>query len=280
MGKTSVQLINTGCFYADGGCMFGATPQSAWKRRYKADEQNRCLLAMHSGLITTESGRIILVDNGVGCKHIEKLKTSSYRFHALVDLCEELQQRGIHPEEVTDIVLTHLHFDHCGGTTRYDEDGRVVPVFPHATCWVGEAQWNESVQPNPLEKDSFFSENIEIVEKLGKLNLVNDEMFICPEVRLRLFNGHTRGQIVADVQTDHRAIVFAGDVIPTAAHVSPTWISAYDIYPLATYHEKIRLLDEAVTDDKVIVYCHDAYISCSTVKKINDFYKIDSKIAI
>lgn len=280
MAKMSVRLMNTGCFYADGGCMFGATPQSAWKRRYKADELNRCVLAMQVGVVTTASGEVVLIDSGVGSKHLEKLEKSFYRFHKTVDLPLALRQRGIRPEQVTDVILTHLHFDHCGGVVRYNCEGKPVPVFPNATCWVSEAQWNEASSPNALERDSFLTENTEAVRDAGLLRLINEETFLSPHIRLRLVDGHTRGQIVADVQTESFTVVFAGDVIPTAAHVSPTWISAYDISPLDAYHEKIRLLDEAVENNQVVVYCHDVYTPCSTIKRINDFYKIDRKMSL
>ena len=271
--KTSVRLIHTGYFYADGGCMFGAIPQSAWKRRYKADAQNRCRLAMHVGLVTTRCGRVILIDNGIGNKHTDQLKASFYRFHELTDLDKALQKYGIRPDDVTDVVLTHLHFDHCGGTTRYGEDGQIIPTYPNATCWVSEAQWHEAFHPNALERDSFFPENMEVVRESGKLHLIKDETFLTPEVRLRLFGGHTCGQIVIDVETDSHTVIFAGDVIPTSAHLSPTWISAYDVRPLETYYAKVHLLDKASSNGQIVVYCHDAYTPCSAVKKINDFYK-------
>ena len=138
---------------------------------------------------------------------------------------------------------------------------------------MSEAQWHEAFHPNALERDSFFPENMEVVRESGKLHLIKDETFLTPEVRLRLFGGHTCGQIVVDVRTDSHTIVFAGDAIPTSAHLSPTWISAYNIRPLETFHAKIHLLEEAVSNGQIVVYYHDAYTPCSAVKKINDFYK-------
>ena len=127
------------------------------------------------------------------------------------------------------ISLLHLYFDHCGGTTRYGDDGQIIPVYPNATCWVSEAQWYEAFHPNALKRASFFPENMEAIRESGKLHLIKDERFLTPEVRLRLFGGHTCGQIVIDVETDSHTVIFAGDVIPTSAHLSPTWISAYDV---------------------------------------------------
>jgi glyoxylase-like metal-dependent hydrolase (beta-lactamase superfamily II) len=278
MQKTSVELIDTGYFYADGGAMFGVIPLTSWRRRYPCDEQKRCVLAMRIGLVVTECGRIILIDNGIGNKQLKRLKSTTYGFFDLVDICEALKVRGIMPEQVTDIVLTHLHFDHCGGTTC-TKNGSVVPVFPKATCWVSRSQWESSLQPNPLEADSFFPENMESIEKSGKLQLIDSDTDLCESVQLRIYEGHTEGQIVPYIQTDTDTYVFAGDVIPIAAHISPLWISAYDIRPLTSYHEKIRLLDEAAARNQLIVHYHDAYTSCSTVKKVSGHFSA-SKIHV
>ncbi|MDR1675813.1 MAG: MBL fold metallo-hydrolase [Tannerella sp.] len=277
MAENSFQLINTGYFYADGGSMFGAVPQRAWSRRYPADGDNRCRLAMHVGLVLARCGRVILIDTGVGDKQLEQLRSTSYHFYGLTDLREALRERGISPEQVTDIVLTHLHFDHCGYVTRKERD-RIVPAFPEAVCWVGRSQWENALNPHPLEADSYFPENMEAVEKAGKLRLVEADCDLCEGVRLRLYGGHTSGQLVTYVQTDESTVVFAGDVIPIAAQVSPLWISAYDVCPMTSYDEKIRLLDEAAARHQVIVHYHDACTPCSIVKKINNFYKISHKV--
>ncbi|MDR1331862.1 MAG: MBL fold metallo-hydrolase [Tannerella sp.] len=277
--KTTVRLIDTGFFYADGGSMFGATPRQAWSRRYPCDEQNRCLLAMRAGLVATRCGRIILIDTGVGNKQLEKLKNTSYHFCDLTDLCDALKAYGIAPEQVTDVILTHLHFDHCGYATRY-ENGRATPVFPGATCHVSRAQWENSLNPHPLEADSYFPENIDAVAQAGKLHLIDADCDLCADVRLRLYGGHTCGQIAPYVRTDSRTVVFAGDVIPVSAQVSPLWISAYDTQPLTSYDEKLRMLDEAAAENQIIVHYHDASTPCSTVRKINHFFKVSRESGI
>ncbi|MDR3262427.1 MAG: MBL fold metallo-hydrolase [Tannerella sp.] len=275
----SFQLINTGYFYADGGSMFGAIHQKAWSRRYPVDDRNRCVLAMRVGVVVTGCGRTILIDTGVGDKQLDRLQATSYHFYDLVNLHDALRKRGISPGQVTDVILTHLHFDHCGYATRI-ENGQITPAFPEATCWVSRSQWENALHPNPLEADSYFSENMDAIEKSGKLRLVQTDCDVCEGVQLRLYEGHTQGQLVPYVRTDDNTVVFAGDVIPIAAHVSPKWISAYDVYPLTSYYEKVRMLDEASANNQVIVHYHDAYTSCSTVKKFNNFFKIDRKIAL
>lgn len=271
-----IQLIDTGFFYADGGAMFGAIPKTAWSRRYPSNEQNGCVLAMRSVLVRDDNGRIILIDNGAGDKHLKQL--SYYNFFDLADLGEELQKRGVACEEVTDVILTHLHFDHCGYTTRKTQQLGYALFFPNATHWVSRRQWENFLHPNALEKDSYFIENMQAVEDSGKLCLIDGETLLCPTVNLRLFDGHTPGQIAPYITTPEHTYVFAGDVIPLAASVSPEWISAYDTYPVLSYREKVRMLEEAAREKQALIYCHDAYTRCSTVKKVNNFYRKEDVI--
>ena len=273
-----IQIIDTGYFYADGGAMFGAIPKTAWSRRYPCDEANGCVLAMRSLLVRTDDGHVVLVDNGAGDKQLKRL--SYYRFFGLIDLGERLRELGVAPEEMTDVVLTHLHFDHCGYTTRYDaEAGRCLPSFPNATHWVSRRQWENFLSPNALERDSYFEENMRAVADAGLLRLIDSDTALCDTVELRLYDGHTPGQIVPYLRTPERTFVFAGDVIPLVASLSPEWISAYDTYPVTSYGEKIRLLEEAAREGQALFYCHDAYTFCSTVKRVGDYYKKDKVLS-
>lgn len=272
----TIQLFETGYFYADGGAMFGAIPKTAWSRRYPADESNGCILAMRSALIETADGRRILIDTGAGRTQMEAL--SYYRFFRLSDLAGELSRRQAAPERITDVVLTHLHFDHCGSCTRPEgPDGAFAPLFPEARYWVSRPQWENFLHPHPLEKDSYFRESMQAVAERGQLQWVEADCQLGAEIDLRLFEGHTPGQLVAYLHSADQTVVFAGDVVPLAASVSPEWISAYDTRPLDSYTEKIRLLDEAAREKQTVIYCHDAYTVASTVKKIKDFYRPDRK---
>ena len=274
-----IDLIDTGCFYADGGAMFGAIPKTAWSRRYPSNEKNGCILTMRSLLISKYPEKIILVDNGAGNKHLDQL--SYYNFFNLVDLEKELRKKGITPEQVTDVILTHLHFDHCGYSTRKEEKtGELYPSFPNATHWVSRKQWENFLHPNPLEKDSYFMENMQAIADKGLLRLIDTDTKLCPDIELRIFDGHTPGQLVPYITTSEQTFVFAGDVIPLVASVSPEWISAYDTYPVTSYQEKVRMLEEAAREGQVLIYCHDAYTKCSTVKKVNNFYKKDRLVDI
>ncbi|WP_106830188.1 MBL fold metallo-hydrolase [Parabacteroides pacaensis] len=267
-----VKFIEAGKFFADGGAMFGAIPKTAWDRRYPCDRKNGCILTMRCALIMTDDGRVILIDTGAGDKQLAKL--SYYRFFDLKDIAKELSLYGISCEDVTDVVLTHLHFDHCGYVTRKNEkSGELSLAFPRATYWVSNRQWENFLHPHPLEKDSYFHENLLLVRNLGLLQLVNSDTELCRDVSLRLYDGHTPGQLVPYINMPDQTFVFAGDVIPLVASVSPEWISAYDVSPLVSYNEKIRMLEEAVIKKQRIIYCHDAYVESSEIKKLNSFYK-------
>ncbi len=260
----TIDIFDTGYFHADGGAMFGAVPKTSWSRKYPSDESNTCILAMRSLLVTTENHRRILIDTGAGYKHLRRL--SYYRFFGLRDLKDELSARGLRPEDITDVVLTHLHFDHCGHCTR-EEDGKTAMTFPNARHWAGGCQWHNLQHPNALEKESYFKEDMQAVEESGQLHLLSEDAELAPGVVLRLFDGHTPGQIVPYIRTADETVVFAGDVIPLFASISPEWISAYDMAPPVSYEEKCRLLEEAACERQRIVFCHDAYIRASRVKK-------------
>lgn len=270
--KQSIDIIDTGHFFADGGAMFGAVPKTSWSRRYPSDEKNGCVLAMRSLLITTGDGHIILTDTGAGNKHLQQLKY--YRFFDLKDLNKELGKRGIRAGDVTDVILTHLHFDHCGYVTQREESSeRYTVSFPNARHWVSRSQWENFLRPNALEKESYFPENMAAAEEAGLLHLIEEETELCPDMSLRLYDGHTVGQIVPYIRMPERTFVFAGDVIPLAASLSPAWISAYDTHPVTSYSEKVRLLEEAVRENQAVIYCHDAYTRCTTVKGRQGIFK-------
>lgn len=266
-----IDIIDTGYFYADGGAMFGAIPKAAWQRRYPANDKNACVMSLRSLLVSTDDGHLVLIDNGAGNKHLKEL--SYYNFFDLADLNEELAERNISPADITDIVLTHLHFDHCGYCTgKSDENDNYSVNFPNARHWVSQIQWNNFLHPNPLEKESYFIEDMAAVEEARLLNLITEDIDLSSTIRLKLYDGHTPGQIVPYIDTPEGVIVFAGDVIPVAASLSPSWISAYDTHPLTSYYEKSRLLNDAAQNKQKIIYCHDAYTTMSGVKKIGEYF--------
>jgi glyoxylase-like metal-dependent hydrolase (beta-lactamase superfamily II) len=264
--------IEAGTFHVDGGAAFGVVPKKVWQKRYPCDEDNYCTITMRCLLIDTGSKRI-LIDTGTGDKQLEYLKY--YGFEGVINFDAELGKLGYACTDITDVILTHLHFDHCGGTTRYNADRSVVElVFPNATHWVGETQWENFLNPNVREGDSYFPENMMPVQEAGKLRLVAENQFVCPEVEVRIFNGHTFGQLVSYIDLGNKTLIYVGDVIPLAANVPLAWISSYDIFPISAMAEKKILLDEAAEKNQILYFEHDAYTECCTVVSQYNKHKV------
>jgi glyoxylase-like metal-dependent hydrolase (beta-lactamase superfamily II) len=263
--------IDAGHFNADGGACFGIIPKRVWKKRYPCDEDNFCRLTMRCLLIDTGDRRI-LVDAGAGTKQTDYFRL--YGMKDLVDFRTLLPQMGYSCDSITDVVLTHLHFDHCGGATSYSDGKNIELTFKNANYWLAESQWLHSLNPTLREADSYFPENIMPVYQAGRLKLITETMCLTPEVSLKIFNGHTVGQLVVYVRTNKQTVVFAGDVIPTAPNVPLAWVSAYDSNPIISMDEKMVLLEEAVAENQVLVFVHDAYTECATVAKVGERYKV------
>lgn len=273
-----LQKIEAGSFHVDGGAIFGVVPKRVWQKRYPCDDENFCQLNMRCLLIDTGDKRI-LIDTGTGDKQLEYLKY--YDFKGVINFDTELNQLGYQCSDITDVVLTHLHFDHCGGCTKFNEDRTKIELtFPNAIHWVGEEQWKNFMNPNIREGDSYFAENMLPVKDAGKLKLVSENQWICPEVELRIFNGHTVGQLVSYIHSGIRTYVYVGDVIPIAATVPVSWISAYDTYPITAMNEKKVLLDEASEKKQILLFEHDAYTECCTVKEMYGKYRIDESFPL
>ena len=265
--------IEAGSFLADGGAMFGVVPKRVWQKRYPCNEENFCTLVMRCLVIKTDE-KLIVIDTGTGDKQLEYLKY--YHFRDIVNFDTELNKLGYSAAEVTDVILTHLHFDHCGTCTKFNNDkSEVVPVFPNANYWVGKAQWENFLNPNVREGDSYFQENMLPVEKAGKLKLVEKNQYICPEVEVKIFNGHTVGQLAPYVHYGDKTLVFTGDVIPFQAALPIAWVSAYDTFPITSMEDKERMLSEAAEKQQILFFEHDAYNECCTVHKVNGKYRVE-----
>ena len=270
--------IETGTFQVDGGAAFGVVPKRVWQKRYPCNDDNFVRLAMRCLLIET-GDKLILIDSGTGDKQLEYLKY--YDFVGVISFETELNKLGFSCSQITDVVYTHLHFDHCGGSTRYNSDKTVVELtFPNATHWVGEAQWKNFLNPNIREGDSYFPENIQPIHEAGKLKMVSENQWLCPDVELRLFNGHTVGQLVSYIHSDEKTYVYVGDVIPLTACLPVAWISAYDTYPITAMEEKKALLDEAAEKKQILFFEHDAYTECCTVKEVYGKHRVDESFEL
>ena len=251
-------LIDTGQFLADGGVMFAPIPKKYWLRKYPADVHNMCVLKMRCVFLVTENRRI-LIDPGVGDKQLSKLK--HYHFHDLKNVVDEIRNIGFESHEITDVVLSHLHFDHCGAGTIFDESKTAIPTFPNATYHLSRKQWDNYRNPSLFEAGSFFSENIEPVYEAGQLHFVENDMELTPDCRLKLFDGHTPGQTVVFFETKNEAFVYAGDVVPTSLNLSVGWLSGVDNCATLAYSEKERLFELIKSEGRgrKFVFYHDAY---------------------
>jgi len=251
------RILKTGFFLADGGAMFGAIPKRAWSRKYPSDDENCCRLAMNCLLVWNEK-RIVVLDAGVGNKELGKL--SCYKFSDIKDLRELVLSYGFNPEQVTDVVLSHLHFDHCGGCTYRDKEGNLRIAFPNANHWVSEKQWQNYLQPNVLEKDAYRRDDLLPVLNAGLLRRIDSDFELFENFYIKLFDGHTQSQIVSLIkEKDGRGLLFPGDVIPTKAHLPDEWISAYDVEPLQSLAAKIALKEWTKRENITTVFYHDSY---------------------
>ena len=270
--------IETGNFMIDGGAMFGVVPKSLWEKQYPANEKNLCNFSMRSLLIVAE-GRKILIDTGLGNKQDEKF-FGYYYLNGSHSLIGSLKQTGNTPDDITDVVLTHLHFDHCGGAVEYNDDNELKPTFTNAKYWISRRQWEWAVNPNQREKASFLQENFIPIKSNGKLEIVDNDFELVPGVELRLYNGHTDGQIIPFIKYNNKTIVYVADLIPTSAHIPLSWICGFDIKPLVSMNEKKEFLEQALTNNYTLFFEHDINVECCGLKmtekgiRVGEIYKL------
>jgi glyoxylase-like metal-dependent hydrolase (beta-lactamase superfamily II) len=249
--------ISTGTFKLDGGAMFGVVPKTLWNRHNPADENNLCTWAMRC-LLIENGNRLMLVDTGLGSKQTEKF-FSFYQPNREDTLENSLKQHGFHPSDVTDVLLTHLHFDHCGGAVNLEKDGTHSIAFPQAQYWISKGQWETSHQPNPREKASFLLENFDPIQASGQLNLIENASSLNFEgVDFLTVNGHTEQMILPLIEMNGRKVIYLADLMPSIDHINPAWVMAYDVRPLDTMKERQSLIEKAIQEDWILFFEHDA----------------------
>ena len=260
-----LHTIDTGLFKLDGGAMFGVVPKSIWNKLNPADDNNMISLAMRC-LLIEDGNRLILIDNGIGNKQDEKF-FSYYFLHGNTSLEKSLNKLGFGLGDVTDMMLTHLHFDHCGGSISWNKDRTAFETtFPNATYWVGEEQWKEANAPNPREKASFIKDNILPIYESGQLKLLNKEDRIHEEIDFKFSYGHTYGMVHPVINYKGTKVIYLADMIPTQAHIPTPYVMGYDVRPLDTMNEKTQTLKEAAENNYVLFFEHDPVGEACTVE--------------
>jgi glyoxylase-like metal-dependent hydrolase (beta-lactamase superfamily II) len=285
--KMKLYSINTGHFKLDGGAMFGVVPKSMWNKINPADENNLCSWALRC-LLIEDGNRLILVDNGNGDKQDAKF-FSHYYLHGDDTLDKSLDKYGFGKNDITDVFLTHLHFDHCGGSIERDGD-KLVPAFKNATYWSNKEHWDWAVYPNEREKASFLKENILPIEKSGRLQFIDvagavdgklGETSFTENISVRFVSGHTESMMLPQIKYKGKTIVFMADLLPSAGHIPIPFVMAYDMFPLTTLNEKKSFLKEAVEGNYILFFEHDPVHECCNLQQTErgvrpkDFFKLE-----
>ena len=256
--------IDAGTFQCDGGGIFGNVPKVLWSKYSPADERNMISLAMRCILIV-DGKRKVLIETGAG----EKLNEKFVRNNGIDNkgkLIKSLRDKGLKAEDITDVLHTHLHWDHCGGSTYNDGEGNLIPTFPNATYHCTKAQWENALSPNPREADAYFLNDLLPVRDTGQLNLIDNETELFPGIELRIFNGHTPGQIIPLIRYQNKVIVYVSDLVPTVANIPVKWIASYDLLPVTTMEEKLIFFKEAYNNGYILFFEHDLKYECATIK--------------
>jgi glyoxylase-like metal-dependent hydrolase (beta-lactamase superfamily II) len=256
--------LNTGNLKLDGGAMFGVVPKIMWSKLYPCDDNNLCNWIMRC-LLIVDGERKILIDTGIGTKQSEKF-FSNYYLNGDSDLDKSLALHGFTVDDITDVILTHLHFDHCGDAIRWNSDKTdYIATFKNATYYIGRKQWDWATNPNNREKASFLKENILPIKEKGRLQLIDQDCELFPGISVRLFYGHTEGQVIPFINYNGKTVVFMADLLPSAAHIPLPYVMSYDTRPLITLEEKEKFLKEAVEKNFILFFEHDLYNECCTV---------------
>lgn len=264
IGDYEIHSLNTGFFALDGGAMFGVVPKKLWSREHPADDENRIRMALRT-LLLKGKDRIVLVDTGIGNKFPEKYQRIYGIEQGTPPLYELLAQHGVTPEQVTDVVLTHLHFDHAGGATRYAGE-TLVPSFPQARHWIQSRNLEWAYHPTEKDRASYIADNFAPIKEAGLFEVRSGAGEILPYVSAWVSDGHTIGQQLVKVSDGDNTLVFCADIIPMASHLKLPYIMGYDLQPLVTLEEKRRILTQAAAENWILVFEHDPEITACRIE--------------
>ncbi len=266
--------INTGFFKLDGGAAFGVVPKTIWQKTNPADENNLCTWAMRC-LLIDDGKRLILVDTGIGNKQDEKF-LSHYYLHGDDTLDKSLHKLGFNSDDITDVFLTHLHFDHCGGAI-IRKGKKLIPAFKNAIYWSNQAHWDWATEPNEREKASFLKENILPIKESGQLKFIPtvQGFDFGDNIKIRFAYGHTDAMMLPQINYKGNTLVYMADLLPSVGHIPLPYVMAYDMFPLQTLKEKKQFLQEACDNNYILMLEHDAVNECCTLKMTDKGIRLD-----
>jgi glyoxylase-like metal-dependent hydrolase (beta-lactamase superfamily II) len=278
IGRYEVNTLETGRFALDGGAMFGIVPKPLWSKFHPADERNRIELAMRV-LLIRDAKRNILVDVGIGTKLSPKL-VDIYRVDLEKSSLESsLRRFNLSSGDITDVILTHLHFDHAGGSTER-RDGETIPTFPRATYYLQKAHWQLAMNPTDKDRGSFMKEDYVPLYDAGRLELLEGEFEIFPGISVIIANGHTDAQQLIRIAGNGKTFLYCCDLVPTAGHLPYPYVMAYDLRPLVTIEEKKKILGQAYEEKMILIFEHDPVVEAATVKAAEKGFVVDEKVAV
>jgi len=275
MNTIKLHSINTGLFKLDGGAMFGVVPKLIWNKLNPADENNLCTWSMRS-LLIEDKNRLILIDTGCGNKQSTDF-FRHYHLHGDFSLEKSLSQKGFTTDDVTDVILTHLHFDHAGGAVEFNKERtKLTPKFKNATYWSNRSHWNWAVNPNAREAASFLKENFLSIQESGQLKFIDqDSDFGSPNFTFWIVNGHTEAMLIPKIKYKNTTVCFMADLIPSVGHIPLPYIAAYDVRPLDAMSEKDQILKEALERNYTLFFEHDPIHECGILRMTDKGIRID-----
>lgn len=275
----NLHTIETGLFKLDGGAMFGVVPKSIWQKSNPADSNNMCTWAMRC-LLVEDGERLILIDTGMGNKQDEKF-LSHYYLHGEDTLEKSLASKGFSTNDITDVFLTHLHFDHCGGAIVREGD-RLAPAFKNAVYWSNAQHWEWAVNPNAREKASFLKDNILPIQESGQLQFIESTEGIgfSSGFKVRFAYGHTDAMMLPELSYKGRTIIYAADLLPSVGHLPLPYVMAYDMFPLKTLTEKAAFLEEAAAKNYILYLEHDSVNECCTVQQTDRGIRLNETLRL
>ena len=266
--------IYAGYFSCDGGALFGVIPKPLWSKAYPADANNVTKLTMRCLMVDIGEHRI-LIEAGVGNHYSEKVRQNNGHEETDV-IVNSLAQKGYLPEDITDVLFTHLHWDHCNGAVL-SENGKYRLQFPNATHWCSQKQWEHSKISNIRERAAYYPKILNFLKSEANMQLVKDNCDLFPGISVRMFDGHTPGQMIPFIVSERKTYVYMADLIPTAANIPIVWLAAYDLYPVTAMEEKESFLKEAVEKEYILFFEHDLYTECATVEWTEKGPKVQEK---